>query len=436
MDFIDLIFISLPEFLSILMMICLFINKTISKKGVFYSTIIYLLICYFIKNNINMGIHPIFIYFSINIIVYKFSKAKFIHCFIATIVTMIIRVILEWSSVSIANAMGLSLEAILTDKLLKILVCNMCSIFMFITNYFILKIKLKKNNNIFKDIIRYINKDIEYIVILVNIIIMLVISIGVVFVYSIKETQYSKSYFIIGFLIFSLITLLITLIFFIVLSNKKKIFNNLEKNLMEKNLKQMEDSIDLLRMQRHDYMNHLQVILMQVSCGKVDDAKKYILGISNHEASDAVFYNTGNSYMDAILNTKNKRASKYNIELTACIDSLLEDIELSDSELSSVILNIVDNAIDELKKYDRDNKYIHVDIYRSDNEHNISVKNNGSKIKDIKKIFEMGYSSKGENRGYGLYSIKKMLESYNCSLDVYSDDVETEFEIKVPIVSN
>lgn len=434
MDFIDLIFISLPEFLSILMMICLFINRPINKVQIFYSTVIYLVICYFIKNNIQMGIHPILIYFAINLIIYKFSKAKFIHCFLATIGTMIIRIVLEWISVSVANAMGISLESILNDKLLKIFICNLCNIFMFIINYFILKIKLKKNNTRFKNIINYINKDIEYIVILVNIIIMIVISIGVVFVYSIQDTQYSKSYIIIGFFIFSLITLLITLIFFILLSNKKKVFTNLEKNLMERNLKQMEDSIDLLRMQRHDYMNHLQVILMQVSVGKIDDARKYILGLSNHETGDTIYYNTGNSYMDAILNTKKRRASRYNIELTACIDSLLEDVELSDSELSSVILNIVDNAIDELKKYDRDDKYIHVDIYRSDNEHSISVKNNGSKIQDIKKIFEMGYSSKGENRGYGLYSIRRLLESYNCTLEVYSDESETEFEIKVPIV--
>nr|WP_276510618.1 GHKL domain-containing protein [Paeniclostridium hominis] len=198
----------------------------------------------------------------------------------------------------------------------------------------------------------------------------------------------------------------------------------------------MKDTVDVLRLQRHDYMNHLQVILLQISNGKNEDARNYILGISNDDSSGITYFSTGNSYIDAILNTKKRRALKYDIQLTACIDSLLEDIELSDSEISSILLNIIDNAIDELKKHNKDYKYIHIDVYKEEYYHNISIKNNGSIIKDKKKIFELGYSSKGINRGYGLYAIKKLLESYNCSIDVYSDDMETEFNIQVPITVN
>ncbi len=54
-------------------------------------------------------------------------------------------------------------------------------------------------------------------------------------------------------------------------------------------------------------------------------------------------------------------------------------------------------------------------------------------IDDTQKIFKMGFSSKGNNRGYGLFYIKQILESNNCSIEVYSDEYETEFNIQVPI---
>lgn len=436
MNLVDLIFISLPEFLAILMMTYLLLNKSISKKNLLYSTLIYLGFCYFIKGKVLTSIGPILVCMVFTILVYKFSKAKFVYCFVYTMISSAIRFILEWCSVIAVNLMGISLEVIMSDRLLKIFVCNISIIFMFIVTYLILKYKISKKPNKPKRSIIHINKDIEYIIILVNILIMLVLAIAIIIIDNSKSIYYSKNHLIAGFLIFSLIILLISLMLLLMANSKKKMLRDVERNLMEKNLKQMEDSIDLLRMQRHDYMNHLQVILMQVTYGKINDARNYILGLSKTDNSSVMYYNTGSSYMDAILNTKKRRASKYNIELTACIDSLLEDIELSDSELSSILLNIVDNAIDELKKYDRDDKYIHVDVYRDNNVHNVSIKNNGNKIHDTKKIFELGYSSKGKNRGYGLYSIKKLLESYNCSLEVYSDEIETEFIIQVPIMVN
>nr|WP_286184258.1 GHKL domain-containing protein [Clostridium sp. CCUG 7971] len=195
----------------------------------------------------------------------------------------------------------------------------------------------------------------------------------------------------------------------------------------------MEETVNLLRTQKHDYMNHLQVILMQVSKGNNESARDYILSMSNNIGNNDVYYNTGNDYIDAALNIKKSRAIKYNIELTACVDSSLEDIELLESELNAIILNILDNSIEELKNSKKEYKYVHLDIYKEDKYHNISVKNNGRKIEDTNKIFEMGYSSKGNNRGYGLYAIKKLLKSYNCNIEVYSDEEETEFAIQVPI---
>ena len=174
----------------------------------------------------------------------------------------------------------------------------------------------------------YINKQIESMVLYISALIMIIMGIVVLLVYNNKSLVYSTERFLILFLIFSFILILIGLILILINYNKRKVLDEVERNLIENNLKQMKDTVDVLRLQRHDYMNHLQVILLQISNGKNEDARNYILGISSDDSSGITYFSTGNSYIDAILNTKKRRVLKYDIQLTACIDSLLEDIEL------------------------------------------------------------------------------------------------------------
>lgn len=207
----------------------------------------------------------------------------------------------------------------------------------------------------------------------------------------------------------------------------------IEKNLIAKNLQQMEETVDLLRIQKHDMMNHLQVILMQINNNNTENAKKYILGLAEDINNVGMVFNTGNDYIDAILNFKNRKCIDSQIVLTACIDSIIEETTLEDTQLSSVFLNIIDNAIDELKNVKKEYKYIHVDTFYDDNNHHvICIKNNGNKIEDTEKIFEIGVSSKGESRGYGLYSIRQLLSKHRSKIYVVSDDEETEFIIEIP----
>lgn len=395
-------------------------------------SLIYAILCYFIKNVFQSGISTIIISGIVIAIIYFFSKVSFTRCLIATIITLSILFYLELLLVLFLNIIGLNLDYLENKQILKNLVyyIPMCIMFIVI-NMFKCKKFIKQIYNNSKT---YKNKKIENLIVYISTCIITLVGIFVFLIYENKNLKYNIQQFLIIFLLIGFILIIIGMLLILINYNRRKALDEIEKNLMQSNLKQMKDTIDALRMQKHDYMNHLQVILMQVSSGKSEDAKKYIIGLSECECNGLNCFCTGNSYMDAILNTKKRRALRYDIQLTACIDSLLEDIELSESEFSSIILNIIDNAIDELKKYDKEYKYIHVDIYKDDNHHNISIKNNGNKIEDIKKIFELGYSSKGKNRGFGLYSIKKLLESNKCIIEVYSDDMETEFNIQVPIM--
>ncbi|WP_200800695.1 ATP-binding protein [Carboxydothermus pertinax] len=50
----------------------------------------------------------------------------------------------------------------------------------------------------------------------------------------------------------------------------------------------------------------------------------------------------------------------------------------------------------------------------------------------IEKIFEPGFSTKGEGRGMGLYSVKKLVKKYNGNIQVKSDANWTIFTVRIP----
>ncbi|SCI78555.1 Sensor histidine kinase DcuS [uncultured Clostridium sp.] len=420
----------IPEAIAIFSSASIALNN-VKRKNLIYMILTYLLVIYFLKNTLPLGISSLFLYISIAIILHIFSKVKIERCFILTAIILGIKILTEVMTVTLINFMGINLQSILDNSTLKNLSCYVSLLFMFIImklvkyRYFIKRLDLRN--------ISIKNKYTQQVLFYISILIMAITGILILLIYSLSEMHYNIEILMRIFVALSFIFILIALIITLINYDKRKVLNELEKNLMEKSLKQMEDSVDALRVQRHDYMNHLQIILMQMSTGKIEDAKRYILGMADYDSDVDIDFITGNHFLDAILNTKKLRASRYDIDLTACIDSLLDDIELSDSEMSSILLNIIDNAIDELKTYEKDYKYVHIDIYKCEYYHNISIKNNGSKIIDTKKIFELGYSSKDEGRGYGLYSIKKLLESYKCMIEVDSDDLETEFYIQIPI---
>lgn len=427
-----MIFIAIPESISVNLLAGSLLGNKLKLNTIIKIALIFGLGCYFIKNIAPTEINLVLSFILMTGLYNIYSNIDLKYCFIAEISAFGVKFFAELLLVTALNLGGVSVESLFTNQYLKIIMSTIPSITVLVL-YIILS---KRNINIinYKHNTITIKKNGLKMLTLFGIVNLIIMS-GILLLTTYENYQdYLTHNMLINIITSIAILCISTLIIVASILYKNKSMIEIEHNLMVKSMKQMEETVDLLRIQKHDYMNHLQVILMQIDKGTSSDVKNYILGISNEANSKISSFDTGNNYIDAILNFKHGKCADNGIELTACIDSMLEDTTLLDIHISAIILNIIDNAIDELKINKKDNKYIHVDTYIDNYLHHISIKNNGSKIENINKIFEKGYSSKGENRGYGLYSIKKILESNNCTIEVYSEDDETEFMIKLPIV--
>jgi len=122
-----------------------------------------------------------------------------------------------------------------------------------------------------------------------------------------------------------------------------------------------------------------------------------------------------------------------NIDLTK--NSKLMGVQ---SELSQVIINILNNGKDILKEKKIDEPWIQLDLINEDNNYIISIEDNGGGIpKEVMpKIFDPYFTTKHQSQGTGLglhMSYRIITESFKGKLYVHNTTNGAKFFIKLPI---
>jgi len=140
-----------------------------------------------------------------------------------------------------------------------------------------------------------------------------------------------------------------------------------------------------------------------------------------------------NTVVTAIIYNKINEASKNNIEFNYHIQEGAR-FPFKDHELSEVLNNLLDNSFEAVLISNCDTKKVFLNIGHFEENCIIEIGNTGERIEfnHISKIFDRGYSTKvGENRGYGLYNVKKIVESYGGRIQLSFEDNYTIFNIKL-----
>ena len=255
-----------------------------------------------------------------------------------------------------------------------------------------------------------------------------------IFIFTLNSLQYKL---LIKSVIISLCALIVMLLCLYIGYDFSKVLNmkyeyKCELNKLNNKIEHKDNIIAKLRSQKHDYLKHLQVVYSLLNNNLNNDAKDYITNISNSFRSKTSRYGKV-SYLDAIASLKYEECLLKNITFDVYIQDFIDNLVIEPSDMSSVLLNIIDNAIDSLSTINKDNKYIKLFVYEDEFQYVISIKNNGPQIYNTESIFEEGFSTKdGDNRGYGLYLVKNILDKYGYHIFASSDEFLTEFTILIP----
>ncbi|HEK9101047.1 sensor histidine kinase [Bacillus pfraonensis] len=180
---------------------------------------------------------------------------------------------------------------------------------------------------------------------------------------------------------------------------------------------------EALRAQSHEFMNKMHVVLGLTHMKHYEQLETYISNmVSEHQYEiGGVMRKIKNPVFAGFMLGKLSYAREKNIQLIVSENSYLPEPydEHIIHELITIVGNLIDNALDavvncEYKRVDISIQYQDTLI--------ITVKDTGVGIQqeEIDKVFIKGYSTKGENRGYGLYLVKDSLKRINGNMQVES----------------
>lgn len=200
--------------------------------------------------------------------------------------------------------------------------------------------------------------------------------------------------------------------------------------------------VDSMRANNHDFTNKLHVILGLIQIGEYDKAVSYIENISiiQRETLSRVMHSVDNPSFAALLIGKIARASECNVKfiLKDGICYKDSDMNLPSEALITIAGNLIDNALDSMNQQfsgrtnETGGSELLFGVYTKPGELLMTVKDNGCGISEIDKdkVFENGFSTKGQGRGVGLYHCKQLIESFGGKISFESaEGIGTVFTV-------
>ena len=189
-----------------------------------------------------------------------------------------------------------------------------------------------------------------------------------------------------------------------------------------------------LRAQRHDYLNHLQVVYGLMELEEYDELKNYLAPIYKGMMKTGKALKTKNPAVNAQLRAKMEEAESKGIDFYVEVTSDLSGLKAEPWELCKVLANLMDNAITALEAIPSEKK-LRVDIGEDRDSYRFSVANNGPAIPEElqESIFREGFTTKKESgHGMGLSIVTQVLKTYKGTINLSSTEEETVFRIRIP----
>ena len=173
-------------------------------------------------------------------------------------------------------------------------------------------------------------------------------------------------------------------------------YNRGEKQGMVDTINQLRELNKTIRAQRHDYLNHIQVVYGLLELKEPEEALKYMEPVYKDIIKVNKALKTSEPAVNALLQAKLAIAEENNIEMELSITSELKEIPITSWELCRILGNILDNSIYALMEVKGDKK-LYLEINEDIEGFGFSITNNGPKIprEIIDDIFKEGFTTKG-----------------------------------------
>ncbi len=204
-----------------------------------------------------------------------------------------------------------------------------------------------------------------------------------------------------------------------------------QSDLMEKHCQEVENMYRQTRGWRHDYHNHIQTMKAYLIMGNLDKLASYLNELDTDLTAVDTVIKTGNIMIDAMLNSKISLAKSRGITVDAKA-IVPKNLSVSEIDLSLIIGNLMDNAMEACMKTEKNKRFIRVYIDILKGQLYIYVMNSTSgKLKKSGKLY---LSTKNQKyHGFGLMRMDKVVDRYQGYVDRQDEEDVFVTEIMLPL---
>lgn len=205
--------------------------------------------------------------------------------------------------------------------------------------------------------------------------------------------------------------------------------------MIEEAYRQLETLNGTLRKQRHDFMNHLQVVYSLTEMEEYEETMQYIERVYGDIQRVSSLLKTSIPAVNALISAKQSDCEERGIQFDTEISSAWTGLPVSGWEMCRIFGNLIDNARDAIiEKGTCEGKRILVVLGETPNAFIFRVENNGPRIPDrhMSSIFLPGFTTKCEGHGSGLSIVHDIMNAYGGHITVKSTDSETVFVGTIP----
>lgn len=204
-----------------------------------------------------------------------------------------------------------------------------------------------------------------------------------------------------------------------------------QSELIEKQVREIQNMYKQVRGWRHDYRNHIQNMKIQLAQGNYAELDSYLDSLADDLNTVDTVIKTGNVMADAILNSKLSVAEKLNIRLNVKAN-IPNNIPLSDVELCALLGNLLDNAAEACAKLPESERFMRIFIGCLKNQLYMSVQNSAGDVKKVAGRYLSTKQSEGEH-GYGIFRIDRVAKKYGGYVNRQNEEGVFATEIMVPL---
>lgn len=206
---------------------------------------------------------------------------------------------------------------------------------------------------------------------------------------------------------------------------------------LEEAYSQLEDLNREMRAQRHDFMNHIQVVYSLIEMNEPGEAMTYMDKLYGDMQRVSRMMRTACPAVNALIQAKVVEARQRGAELKLSIAAKWDDPLMPAWEICRVLANLIDNALDAATSAqlpEGEKPTVELVLGEDLRSWFFSVRNNGPAIpeKQRAQIFEPGFTTKRTGQGMGLFIVNRTVAELGGRITVDSRDGDTVFSGFVP----